>query len=62
MYPKVSQIWDWKNREDGAADYRSKHVRSGGSFNWGRVIELLVQGLVTAIAIIGVLLGVDKIK
>lgn len=47
-------------------DYVKEHpvsepIRTNGSFNWGKIVELLVQALVAAITIIGVLVGTGSV-
>lgn len=62
----ISPLIDYVNSQKVIEQYIKEHptpasIRSGGKFNKGRVIELLVQALISALVIIGTLVGTGSI-
>lgn len=63
----ISPLVDYVNSQKVIEQYIKDHptpasIRSGGKFNKGRMIELLVQALISALVIIGTLVGAESIN
>lgn len=64
---QLQPVLEYVNRQQTIEAYQKEHplpepMRENGKFNKGRIIELLVQALVSALAIIGVLVGTGTIN
>lgn len=62
----LAPLVKYVNEQETIDQYVKEHpvsepIRTNGSLNWGKIIELLVQALVASITIIGVLVGTGAV-